>query len=109
MNGNQQFKKRKVPNISAKCWAIYDVNKIDGERLSNYINYMTQRSEAMRQVAQDKSWPIFYYEDLYYGDFKPLFDELELEYNQEYYEEYLNISNRYRIGDIEIKDKNSLI
>jgi len=28
MNGNQQFKKRKVPNISAKCWAIYDVNKM---------------------------------------------------------------------------------
>jgi hypothetical protein len=61
---------------------IYDVNKIDEERLSNYINYMTQRSEAMRQVAKDKSWPVFYYEDLYVDhnmdEIKRMFDYAEI-------------------------------
>lgn len=28
LGNTSQYKKRKVPNISAKCWAIYDVNKM---------------------------------------------------------------------------------
>jgi hypothetical protein len=44
---------------------IYNVSKISGKRLEDQINYIIQTSEAMRQVAEDKSWPVFYYEDLY--------------------------------------------
>jgi len=61
---------------------IYDVNKIDEERLSNYINYMTQRSDNMTQVALERSWPIFYYEDLYLDhnmdEIKRMFDYVEI-------------------------------
>jgi hypothetical protein len=49
------------------------------------------------------------YEDLYYNDFTPLFNELNIEHNEEYFNEYLNTSKKYRIGDIVTKKTNSLI
>jgi len=44
---------------------IYDVSKLDRNRLENEITQMTQISDNMTQVALERSWPIFYYEDLY--------------------------------------------
>ena len=52
---------------------------------------------------------MFCYEDLYYGNFNPLFNEFEIEYNELYYKEFLDTTNKYRIGDIITKKTNSLI
>jgi len=41
------------------------VSKLDRNRLENEITQMTQISDNMTQVALERSWPIFYYEDLY--------------------------------------------
>ena len=44
---------------------IYDVNKIDQERLKNEIESFKYFSDKMTSIAEQNSWPIFYYEDLF--------------------------------------------
>jgi len=79
---------------------IYDVSKIDGKRLENQINYIIQTSEAMRQVAEDKSWPIFYYEDLYLDhnmdEIKRMFDYIGIDMDETKVYDFI-ISDKRRV------------
>jgi hypothetical protein len=79
---------------------IYDVSKLDGKRLEDQINYMTQTSEAMRQVAEDKSWPVFYYEDLYVDhnmdEIKHMFDYVGIDMDETKVYDFI-ISNKRRV------------
>ena len=79
---------------------IYDTSKIDGERLNNQINYMIQTSEAMRQVAEDKSWPVFYYEDLYVDhnmdEINRMFDYIEVTPDESKIYDFI-ISNKRKV------------
>ena len=53
--------------------------------------------------------PVYWYEDLYFNSFDPFFKELDLSYNQAYYEEFLDTSKKYRIEDLYDKKVTSLI
>jgi hypothetical protein len=65
-------------------------------------------NETLFNFGTLNNLPIFYYEDLYYNDFTSLFNELNIEHNEEYFNEYLNTSKKYRIGEIVTKKTNSL-
>jgi hypothetical protein len=87
----------------------YNVYNITEEELKNANDRYDFLNSTLYEFGMTNNIPIFYYEDLYYGDFKPLFDELKIEYNTEYYNQYLNISKKYRIGDAKIKNTKSII
>jgi hypothetical protein len=79
---------------------IYDVSKIDKIRLENNIINMIQTSEAMRQVAEDKSWPVFYYEDLYVDhnmdEINRMFDYIEVTPDESKIYDFI-ISNKRKV------------
>ena len=75
--------------------------------VENGVKYFL--NETLNNFATLNNLPIFYYEDLYYGNFNSLFNELEIEYNQLYYKEFLDTTNKYRIGDVIVKKTNTLI
>lgn len=87
----------------------YDVYNIDDDDFKTSSDIFLDLNEKITNFATVNGLPIFYYEDLYYGDFTPLFNELNLKYDAEQYDEYLNITNKYRIGDATNKNINTLI
>lgn len=87
----------------------YNLHNItDAEFQTTYDRY-SFLNETLFNFGTLNNLPIFYYEDLYYGNFNPLFNELEIEYNELYYKEFLDTTNKYRISDIITKKTNSLI
>ena len=93
-------------NNTPRNYNLYNIT--DDEFQTTYDRY-SFLNETLFNFGTLNNLPIFYYEDLYYGDFQPLFDELELEYNNLYYKEFLDTTNKYRIGDIISKKTNNLI
>jgi hypothetical protein len=87
----------------------YNIHNITENEVEQYGERINNNIQKIKTTSNEYNIPLFYYEDLYYGDFQPIFDELEIEYNQEYYDEYLNISNKYRIGNTDIKNHKTLI
>jgi hypothetical protein len=61
---------------------VYEIDKIDKVRIEKETNSFLHFSEKMKSIAEKKSWPIFYYEDLYVDhnmeEIKRMFDYLEL-------------------------------
>jgi len=99
-------KERTYLNHTQRKYNIYSISQSEIEQYTLLIDANTHK---IINTSNTHNIPLFYYEDLYYGDFQPLFDELELQHNQEYYEEYLNISKKYRVGDIVSKTTKSLL
>ena len=93
-------------NSIPRNYNVYNI--MDDEFQKTYDRY-SFLNETLFNFGTLNNLPIFYYEDLYYGDFNPLFNELEIEYNELYYKEFLDTTNKYRIGDIIAKKTNSLI
>jgi hypothetical protein len=93
-------------NIVPRNYNLYNIT--DDEFQTTYDRY-SFLNETLNNFATLNNLPIFYYEDLYYGNFNSLFNELEIEYNELYYKEFLDTTNKYRIGDIVTKKTNSLI
>jgi hypothetical protein len=91
---------------SSKYLMDYNLDSNTYEICNNILLREKTNIEFLKKELNAK---LFYYEDLYYGDFKPILNELQLEYNQVYYNEYLNISNKYRINNIDVKNHKSLI
>lgn len=87
----------------------YNIHNITEGEIEQYGEIINNNIQKIKTASNTYNLPLFYYEDLYYGDFQPIFDELEIEYNQKYYDEYLNISNKYRIGNMDIKNHKTLI
>jgi hypothetical protein len=52
---------------------------------------------------------LYYYEDLFFGDFSDILDYLEMDYNVEYFNLYLDKKNKYRLGDNIRKENKSLL
>jgi len=98
-------KERTYLNHTKRNYNVYSITEKD---IEYYTESLNKNTNQIIEASNKNNIPIFYHEDLYYGTFQPLFDELELDYNKEYFEEYLDISNKYRLGDIETKTKKSL-
>lgn len=87
----------------------YNIHNITESEIEHYSEITNNHIQKIKTTSNTYNVPLFYYEDLYYGDFQPIFDELGIVYNKEYYDEYLNISNKYRIGNMDIKNHKTLI
>ena len=56
----------------------------------------------------DNSFRLFYYEDLYYGDFSELFKYLGIKFIQTDFDDILDVKNRYRYKDLPSKTVKTL-
>lgn len=95
-----------IANLDSKIgWDIpktYDIDKIDKDRIEKEIRGFVYFSEKMEKLAKEKSWPIFYYEDLYVDhnmeEIKRMFDYLELEMDdQKVYDFIISDKRKVRI------------
>jgi hypothetical protein len=93
-------------NIAPRNYNLYNITDDEFQTTYNRYSFL---NETLNNFATLNNLPIFYYEDLYYGNFNSLFNELEIEYNQLYYKEFLDTTNKYRIGDVIVKKTNTLI
>jgi len=87
----------------------YKLYSIDKDEYDETYNKYEEVISKITNLSEKYKIPLFYYEDLYYGDFKPLFDELDIQYNQELYNEFLNIKLKYRIGEQVGKNNKTII
>jgi hypothetical protein len=75
-----------LANVDSKIgWDIpkvYEIDKMDKRRIEKETNAFLHFSEKMSIITEKKSWPIFYYEDLYVdhnmNEIKRMFDYLEI-------------------------------
>ena len=87
----------------------YWVDSITEEEWSYFTKSYEEGINRLLDFSSKHRVPIYWYEDLYFDSFDPLFKELDLEYNQGYYEEFLSTSKKYRIEDVYNKKTASLI
>ena len=99
-------KEQNFLNHKPRKYNIYNINNSEFEEASDRYMFL---NETIGNFALKNNLPIFYYEDLYYCDFTQLFNELNIEYDMEQYDAYLNVSNKYRIGDVSNKTINTLL
>ena len=64
------------------------------ETSSSMINYQIKEQKIFIDNATKYNKPVFYFEDLFYGDFSELFKELELEMNEELFNKFLSPKNK---------------
>lgn len=94
-------KERSYLDMSPRKYRTYNITDFE---LNDTISLYLDLNSKLKSISEEYQIPLFYYEDLYYNDFTPLFNELGLEYNSEYFKEHLDVSNKYRIGDLTKKD-----
>lgn len=91
----------------------YKVYSITDKEIEEYTELINKNIETINSTASKYNLPIFYYEDLYFESFDKLFKELNLYYNQIAFSEFLDKTNKYRIGDIinapEPKSQNTIL
>ena len=87
----------------------YSTFTITDDELKNTSERFDFLNETLLNFSKVNKLPVFYYEDLYYDSFDSLFGELGIEYNEEYYREFLDVTNKYRIGDLEEKQTITLL
>ena len=87
----------------------YNIHEITQYEIDVITKKYDDLNTLIETTAAKHSLPIYYYEDLYYGSFSSLFEELGLHYDEQYYKEFLDISNRYRDGTTEVKTSNTII
>ncbi len=77
---------------------------------TNKIRLEIESSDEIANFIQSKlDVPLFYYEDLYYGSFDKLFNYLDIEKNDVYFNEFLNINKKYKVKSLERKNNKTLI
>jgi hypothetical protein len=79
---------------------IYDVSTLDPERVKLEIKTHNEASDNMTQVALERSWPIFYYEDLYLDhnmdEIKRMFDYVGIDMDETKVYDFI-ISDKRRV------------
>jgi hypothetical protein len=98
--------------LTHKQEAFLDYSKkrywVDSITSDEWLYFRELYEESLKELSDFSSQykvPTYWYEDLYFNSFDPLFKELNLDYNQDYYQEFLDISKKYRIEDGDIRDK----
>jgi len=76
---------------------MYDEKK-DSQKLELSLKVLQDVKNEMHQLAEIKQSKIFYYEDLFYNKENMLkfLNEIECPYNERYFNDYLDISKKYR-------------
>ena len=99
-------KEQNFLNHKPRKYNTYNINDGELKEASDRYSFL---NETISNFALTNNLPIFYYEDLYYDDFTPLFNELNIEYDMKQYDIYLNVHNKYRIGDVSNKTLKTLL
>ena len=88
-NKNLQVESFLVNFMSGQPWdvpKIYDISKIEKGRIESEIVNFDHFSSSMKKIAEEKSWPMFYYEDLFVDhnmeEIKRMFDYIGLEMDE---------------------------
>ena len=94
-------------NYNKRQYWVESIEENEINRLNDRYDFLNQ---SLIKASQDFNKSLYYYEDLYNGDFTPLFNELGIEYNEEVFNEFLNLNKRYRIDeDLETKKNKTLL
>ena len=88
-------------NYSKRKYWIYSIDEDSLIKLSKRYDIL---NNTIINASRDFNKTLYYYEDLYYGDFTPLFNELEIPYDTNVFNEFLHIEKKYRLED-EMKTK----
>lgn len=84
-------------------------NNIDPDLYKFCDETIFKEKQKINYLKKELNADIFYYEDLYYNNFNKLFNYLEINHVEEYYKMFLDIKNRYRLNDSDIKTKKTLM
>lgn len=84
-------------------------NNVDSNLYQTCNYFLLREKGEIEFLIKELNAKLFYYEDLYYGNFDKLFSYLEIDYVEEYYKMFLDIKNRYRLNDSDIKTKKTLL
>ena len=108
-------RKNKYKQAISNLIAIRDSNFLDNSIRPYYIGNITEdeindkildleKFEVQLEEYKELRIPIFYYEDLYYGNFDKLFEYLNISYIDTDFKDTLDIQNKY--ASMELKNKN---
>jgi hypothetical protein len=89
--------------ISGKKWdvpKIYEIDKIEKERIEDEIKNFTYFSNRLRLLAERENWPMFYYEDLFidhnFAEIERMFNYLELKIDDDKIQDFI-ISDKRKV------------
>jgi hypothetical protein len=88
-------------NYSKRKYWVESIEEEEKQIIEDRYHFL---NETLTKFAIDNDKKIFYYEDLYYDSFDDFFNEMELPFNEEAFDEFLNKKHRYR-EDVEIETK----
>ena len=95
---------------SSKYWfddnCKYTINEAEKLSVEKGISKLKKQIPTLTKILNAK---FYYYEDLFFGDFSDILSYLEIDYNEEYFNLYLDKKNKYRLGDTIPKENKSLI
>lgn len=86
----------------------YFIDGMDKELIKDIETLLSEKEGTLKKYQNDKS-RLFFYEDLFYGNFDELLAFLNLKYIQKDYDLYLNINNRYKEEEFKSKSKFTII
>jgi hypothetical protein len=86
----------------------YFTGGIDEEEMGKQIKVLENCQSGLEEYLDPKI-PLFYYEDLYYGNFSKLFEFLKIKYVETDFMDILDIKNKYKSKDLEKKTINTLL
>jgi len=88
----------------------YWIGEYNEDAVTKKIKSEIDASEEIANFIKNKlNVPLFYYEDLYYNNFDELFSYLGIEKNDVYFNDFLNISKKYKIKSLEQKNNKTLL
>ena len=81
---------------------------IDDEEIKKTVEFQENCQINLEEYV-DVKIPLFYYEDLFYGNFSKLFEYLGIKHIDEDFEGILDVKNKYKTKDLEKKKINTLV
>jgi hypothetical protein len=87
----------------------YFTGGIDENELEKQVKVLENCQNDLEEKYLDAKIPLFYYEDLFYGDFSELFEYLGIEHKEEHFNEILDIKNKYKTKGLEKKKINTFL
>lgn len=92
-------KERTYLNHKKRDYKIYSITK---EEQIYFSKSLKKNTKKLLETSKSHNIPLFYYEDLYYKSFDNLFKEIGVEHDEKLFQEFLNINNRYKTGEIRV-------
>jgi hypothetical protein len=72
---------------------IYDLSKVEASYIRTMIDRYTKSSEILEKISHEKSYPVFYYEDIFINYnveiLKELMEYIDMELDMKIYSEYV--------------------